>query len=143
VRELYRWLGVDKVFFRENGEKISPEVENVLRSFAESGFVDYGIIPGPMHPQQAWWFNRCSRPDLAGAFSWVLYVDVDEYLVVLNECAPSWQPSFPKCLLIIPRSASNAAMAVVLSVKGRLRLNGSSVCKLQAECNQVPNSFSA
>jgi hypothetical protein len=82
------WLGANKIFIRENSAEVPRGIKEVLKPFVESGAVDLGALPGPMQPLQSWWFSRCGRPDLAGAFSWVLFTDVDEFLVVLEECAP-------------------------------------------------------
>jgi hypothetical protein len=82
-----RWLGVDKIFLRENGESVPNEITAATKSFVEEGYLDLGTIKGPKHPNQNLWHNLCSQSHLAGAFSWVAYIDLDEFLVVLEEYA--------------------------------------------------------
>ena len=84
---VYRWLGVDKVFLRENTAQVPPGLQQRLAPFVESGFLDLGALPGAKHPLQNRWYNRCSKPDMAGMHSWVAFIDLDEFMVVLDKCA--------------------------------------------------------
>ena len=81
-----RWLGVDQVFLRENGEEVPAGLQQKLQPMIDSGFLVLDFIPGPKHPLQNRWYNRCSKPDMAGAHSWVAFIDLDEFLVVLDKC---------------------------------------------------------
>ena len=58
-----------------------------MAPFIESGFLDLGALPGAKHPLQNRWYNRCSKPDMAGMHSWVAFIDLDEFMVVLDKCA--------------------------------------------------------
>lgn len=82
-----RWLGVDKVFLRENAAQVPTSLSQRLAPFVESGFLDLGALPGAKHPLQNRWYNRCSKPDMAGMHSWVAFIDLDEFMVVLDKCA--------------------------------------------------------
>lgn len=82
----HRWLGVDQIFLKENGPAVSPALEARLQPFIDDGFLYLGSLPGPKHPLQNRWYNRCSKPDMAGAASWVAFIDLDEFIVVLDEC---------------------------------------------------------
>jgi hypothetical protein len=84
-----RWIGVDKVYLRENGAHVSTVLAAALQPLIEEGFLDMGTLPGAKHPLQNRWYNRCSKPDMAGQHSWVAFIDLDEYMVVLDECVPS------------------------------------------------------
>jgi hypothetical protein len=53
----------------------------------DSGFLDLGSIEGEKHPTQNRWNNRCSQPDFAGAYSWIAYIDIDEFLILMDKCA--------------------------------------------------------
>lgn len=82
-----RWLGVDKVFIRENAAQVPQSLRQRLAPFIESGFLDLSALPGAKHPLQNRWYNRCSKPDMAGMHSWVAFIDLDEFMVVLDKCA--------------------------------------------------------
>lgn len=81
-----RFAGVDKFYLRENGN--SSNIEAELQPYVLAGIVDFGLIEGPKHPTQTNWYNDCSR--LAKpAHSWVGFIDLDEFIVVLHKCAPA------------------------------------------------------
>ena len=76
-----RFIGVDKIFLRENGN--SSGIEEDLQPYIRAGTVDFGLLEGPKHPIQTNWYNDCARqaePD----YSWVAFVDLDEFIVVLD-----------------------------------------------------------
>lgn len=77
---------MDKVFLRENGDEVPPELVTATQQHVDSGFLDLGIVPGEKHPNQNRWHNRCSQSDLAGAFSWIAYIDLDEFLILMEKC---------------------------------------------------------
>ena len=83
----FRWVGVDQVFLRENSNILPPKLKAKLQPLIDSGFLVLDWLPGRKHPLQNRWYNRCSKPDMAGAHSWVAFVDLDEFLVVLDKCA--------------------------------------------------------
>jgi hypothetical protein len=66
---------------------VPPVLAQRLAPFIEAGFLDLGALPGAKHPLQNRWYNRCSKPDMAGMHSWVAFIDLDEYMVVLDKCA--------------------------------------------------------
>lgn len=80
---------MDKVFIRENDKHLPANLMPRVRGMIDSGFLDIGTLPGPKHPLQNRWYNRCSKPDMAGEHSWVTFLDLDEFMVVLDECAPT------------------------------------------------------
>lgn len=81
-----RFVGVDKFYLRENGNSSSIEAD--LQPYVEAGIVDFGLVDGPKHPTQTNWYNRCSN--LAQPqHSWVAFIDLDEFIVVLNRCEQS------------------------------------------------------
>jgi hypothetical protein len=82
-----RWLGVDKVFLRENGENVPAHLVTATQKHVDSGFLDLGTVPGAKHPNQNRWNNRCSQSDMAGAFSWIAFIDLDEFLILMEQCA--------------------------------------------------------
>lgn len=96
---LCRWLGVDKVFLRENAAQVPPALSQRLAPFIESGFLDLGSLPGAKHPLQNRWYNRCSKPDMAGMHSWVAFIDLDEFMVVLDKCALTVSRTCLRCRL--------------------------------------------
>ena len=85
--QYHHWAGVDKVFLRENAYALAPALRASLDPFVDRGFLNLGTLPGRKKPNLEDWFRRCSKPDLGGAYEWVAFIDLDEYLVVLNKCA--------------------------------------------------------
>jgi len=83
---------VDHVFLAENAEVVPERLAGRLQALADEGFLYLTTLPGPKHPLQNRWYNRCSKPDMAGDHSWVAFLDLDEYLVVLEECALGLAP---------------------------------------------------
>ena len=84
-----RWLGVDKIYLRENRNNTESVSQHILDAFGhlvEEGFLDLGTWPGQSPEAQQLWYNRCAQADLAGAQAWVLFSDLDEYPVLLNGC---------------------------------------------------------
>ena len=80
-----RFVGVDKMFLRENGFYNST-IEEQLQPYSDAGVVDFAFLPGTKHPTQTNWFNECARLTKP-KFTWVAFIDVDEFIVVLNKCA--------------------------------------------------------
>lgn len=80
-----RYVGVDKFYFRENSNDTAVAV--TMQPYVDAGIVDFGYITGPKHPTQTNWYNACSK--LASPkHSWVAFIDMDEFIVVLSKCAP-------------------------------------------------------
>jgi hypothetical protein len=84
---LCRWLGVDHIFLKENSATLPPALLHRVKPHMDSGFLHLSTLPGAKHPLQNRWYNRCSKPDLAGQHSWIAFIDLDEFMVVLDECA--------------------------------------------------------
>ena len=95
--QYHSWAGVDKVFLRENAYTVAPDMRASLAPFVARGFLDLGTLPGRKKPNLEDWFRRCSKPDLGGAYEWVAFIDLDEYLVVLQECASPAAPFKKHC----------------------------------------------
>ena len=55
-----------------------------LQPFLDRGFISLVNLPGKKKPTQEDWFRRCSRPDYAGGYEWLAFLDLDEFLVVLD-----------------------------------------------------------
>jgi len=98
-------LGVDKVFLFEHQDSIPPALDAFLRPWVASGFVDLMPVPstilhGAGYPAvQIWLYNRCSKPDMAGAYSWISNVDLDEFIVVLEKGRAAAQPRLKDTLV--------------------------------------------
>ena len=78
---------MDKVFLRENDDYVNFRLKKKVMEMEESGFLVLDSLPGPKFPLQTNWYNRCSKPDMGGASSWVAFIDLDEFLVVLDKYA--------------------------------------------------------
>lgn len=78
---------MDHVFLAENADELPGEVVPRLQTFLDDGFLTLSTVPGPKHPLQNRWYNRCSKPDIAGGHSWVAFLDLDEFIIVLDGCA--------------------------------------------------------
>lgn len=78
---------MDKVFLRENDSVSSMPSE--LRPYQEDGFLDHALLQGPKHPLQTVWYNDCGVMARKQGYSWVAFLDLDEFMVVLNGCAPA------------------------------------------------------
>lgn len=92
---------MDSFFIRENGDKC--DVRRVLEPYERLGILNFDLAPGPKYPLQTNWYNQCARL-AAVKHSWVAFIDVDEFMVVLNKCAPP--PLF--CISIRQRSSQAA-----------------------------------
>lgn len=77
---------MDKIFLRENSN--SSAIAAQLQPYVDAGAIDFGLLDGPKHPTQTNWYNDCAAMARA-AFSWVAFIDLDEYMVVLDKCGPS------------------------------------------------------
>lgn len=101
---------MDKVFLRENGEEVPEALLAATKQHVDSGFLDLSTWPGEKHPSQNRWHNRCSQFDLAGAFSWIAYIDLDEFMILMEKCAlktverkfAAHHTSYVLCLCISP-----------------------------------------
>lgn len=87
-----RWLGVDSFFIRENSETTS--VGDTLRPYQTAGIVDYALAPGPKFPFQTNWYNECAKK-AAVRHSWVAFIDLDEFMVILKKCVAPPATPFP------------------------------------------------
>jgi Glycosyltransferase family 92 len=83
--DLFRYIGVDKFYLRENGD--SSAIAGDLQPYIDAGVVDFGYLDGPKHPTQTNWYNACSKI-ASKRYSWVAFIDLDEFIVVLNRCGP-------------------------------------------------------
>ena len=75
------------MYLRENrsgGRPPSPHIAEELQPLVAEGFLDLGTWGGRSPRAQQLWYNRCAQADLAGAHSWILFSDLDEYPVLLN-----------------------------------------------------------
>lgn len=80
---------MDKIFLRENKSEVFRKNAGLFKGMLDEGFLDFGQWEGQPPKSTMLWLNRCSAPDMAGAFSWIMFSDLDQYMVMLNECAPS------------------------------------------------------
>jgi hypothetical protein len=78
---------VDHIFLKENAVTVPALLTKQLQPLIDEGFLHLSTLPGPKHPLQNRWYNRCSKPDMAGKHSWIAFIDLDEYVVVLDKCA--------------------------------------------------------
>lgn len=87
------WLGVDKIFLREQADAVPDAVAERLQPLIDDGTVNLGTVGLATIPNSEFlqlqrdWFNRCAKPDLAGLHAWIAFLDLDEFLVVLDQCA--------------------------------------------------------
>ena len=77
---------MDRIYLRENSNVTT--LLRYLEPYIKEGFLDYGFKDGPKHPTQTNWFNECGMR-ASPLFSWLAFVDVDEFIVVLKKCASS------------------------------------------------------
>lgn len=85
---VYRWLGVDNVYLREHDTQLSMMTE--LEPYVRSGFLEYEALPAPGEPRllvQTDWYNECALLRRAEKTSWVGFIDLDEFMVVMDKCA--------------------------------------------------------
>lgn len=100
---------MDFIYLREN-----DNVSNLLpalSSYISEGFVDHALLDGPKHPLQTMWYNTCSQKARAAGHSWVAFVDVDEFIVVLKGCAPAVQPAFQPAFQPASQPAGQPALS--------------------------------
>lgn len=89
-----RWVGVDSFFLRENDETCGIAAE--LKPYQDAGILDLGVLPGPKHPTQTNWYNECAKM-ASKKHSWVAFIDLDEFMIVIKKCAPLPPPHFSLC----------------------------------------------
>ena len=124
-RACCRYIGVDKIFLRENGNTSSIQAE--MQPYVQAGVVDFGLIDGPKHPTQTNWFNACSKM-AQPAYSWVAFVDMDEFIVVLNKCALPHMQRLLLCACTTLNGCLVAAPWHLRSTFGSLQLDTALVC---------------
>ena len=98
-RLVCRFVGVDKFYLRENGNHSSIQTD--LQPYIDAGIVDFGLIDGPKHPAQTNWYNHCSKLAQA-SYSWVAFIDLDEFIVVLDRFALRLWPTPIASSLCLP-----------------------------------------
>lgn len=86
----YRWVGVDSFFLRENGENCS--IAEDLQAYQDAGILDLDVKPGPKHPTQTNWYNECAVK-ASKKHSWVAFIDLDEFMIILKKCASGTLPT--------------------------------------------------
>ena len=84
-----RWLGVDRIFLRENTQEphVSKKFTTHLQDLIDIGFLDLGTWGGKSPEAQQMWYNKCTEKELGGQYAWILFSDLDEYPVLMNGCA--------------------------------------------------------
>ena len=68
---------------RENGETCA--VRDILEPYERAGVLDFALAPGPKYPLQTNWYNECAKK-ASKLHSWVAFIDLDEFIIVLNKC---------------------------------------------------------
>jgi hypothetical protein len=81
-----RWLGIDKIMLRENNAALNPDLVPRLQPFVDSGFLDVDVWPGRFLQRELG--EACTDVKLLGKFSWIGLIDVDEFIIMYQECAP-------------------------------------------------------
>ena len=79
---------MDKIYLRENGAGVAVHVAEALQGMVAEGWLELGTWEGQSPQAQQLWYNRCAEPDLAGRQAWILFSDLDEFLVLMDKCAP-------------------------------------------------------
>lgn len=80
-----RWLGVDNVFLRETNTDVLQKDAAMFQSLVDEGFLDFGQWEGEDPEATQLWYNRCAAPDMAGEHSWILFSNLDQYMVHMDE----------------------------------------------------------
>lgn len=119
--DYHRWIGFDRVFLRENAASVPAALAARLQPYIDSGFLDLGPLPGPKHPLQNRWYNRCSKPDLAGQYSWVAFVDLDEYIVVLEGGKAAQTPDLKAVLRDFKGNAGLSMQWIIFGSSGHVQ----------------------
>ena len=76
--EHYKKYDIDKIYIFDNNDKNGEKIENAIKDYIESGFVqliDYKGIPQP----QLLAYNDCYRR-YNKIYDWLIFFDVDEYI---------------------------------------------------------------
>lgn len=58
----------------------------MLAPYIASGFLHHELHEGPVNPGQTLWYNACALRAAEEKMSWVMFLDLDEFAVVLQEC---------------------------------------------------------
>jgi Glycosyltransferase family 92 len=99
--EYHRWVGVDSFYLRENGEACA--IADDLQPYIDAGILDLDVKPGSKHPTQTNWYNECSTM-ASKSHSWIAFIDLDEFIIVLQKCALTTQHrrlSLPRIVVLV------------------------------------------
>jgi hypothetical protein len=86
VSMLCRWLGVDRIFLTENAPEPGRALAEMpdLKKFTRNGFLKLDSDQRA-HAQLAT-YSKCIKK-LKPRFDWIAFFDLDEFLVVRDQCA--------------------------------------------------------
>jgi hypothetical protein len=83
--EFYKYSGVDKIYLQENDS--TSLLTDMLGPYIAEGFVYHELREGPVNPGQSVWYNECAKKAAEDFMSWVAFLDLDEFAIVLRKCA--------------------------------------------------------
>jgi hypothetical protein len=75
---------------RENSPELNPDLIPRLQPFTESGFLDIDVWNGGFSQRSLG--EACTDEKLAGKYSWIGFPDVDEFIIMYQECATKTTP---------------------------------------------------
>eukprot|EP00892_Ulva_mutabilis_P002018 jgi/Ulvmu1/11817/UM080_0028.1 len=82
--EYHRWVGVDTFYLREHANETARDTLAVLEPYERAGVLDFDVLYSETPGLQTRWYNRCSKL-AARKHAWVAFIDVDEFIVVLDK----------------------------------------------------------
>jgi hypothetical protein len=83
--EYYRKLGINKIYLYDNNDKNGENFNEILKEEVKSKFVKIINIRGKQKFQIPS-YNHCYQKHL-NDYSWFLFIDIDEYLYINNNCS--------------------------------------------------------
>ena len=125
VKVICSYIGVDKLFVRENADYLRTAMLPMLEPYIDSGVVEFGLFTGTKRDAQGNWFNECSRHAKV-AHDWVALIDSDEFIIPVEQCAFGSLLLGPMLLLVL-----------LCAVRGVIWLHvrpGLMLCNACAEC---------
>lgn len=89
-----RWLGVDHVYLTENSATRSEDLYAQLMDFVGTGFLTYSLEAIPKGQTKVYY--DCMSQNYH-KHNWMMFFDMDEFLVLTGECAPAVRVAGSRC----------------------------------------------
>lgn len=80
---------MDHIYLAENADRPEPHMQSQLQNFIDDGFLTYSHDNSPGGQMKA--VSDCIRQHCLD-YDWLSILDVDEFIILRNQCAPEKLP---------------------------------------------------